>query len=75
MEDDATRTPSPRSKSARPPAALFLEPIIPAARPAAKSAPRKAAARKATKATSLEPAVEKAEIVKRTREAGKGHEG
>jgi hypothetical protein len=26
MEDDATRTTSPRSKSARPPAALFMEP-------------------------------------------------
>jgi hypothetical protein len=38
MEDDATRTPSPRSKSARPPAALFMEPIIPAARPAAEPA-------------------------------------
>jgi hypothetical protein len=29
MEDDATRTPSPRSKSARPPAALFMEPKVP----------------------------------------------
>jgi hypothetical protein len=34
MEDDATRTTSPRSKSARPPAALFVEPKVPAARPA-----------------------------------------
>jgi hypothetical protein len=31
MEDDATRTTSPRSKSARPPAALFMEPKVPAA--------------------------------------------
>jgi hypothetical protein len=33
MEDDATRAPSPRSKSARPPAALFMEPTAPPARP------------------------------------------
>ena len=31
MEDDATRTTSPRSKSARPPAALFMEPKVPTA--------------------------------------------
>jgi hypothetical protein len=33
MEDDATRTPSPRSKSARPPVALFMEPALAPARP------------------------------------------
>jgi hypothetical protein len=36
MEDDATRTTSPRSKSARPPAALFMEPKAPPARPDAE---------------------------------------
>jgi hypothetical protein len=55
MEDDATRTPSPRSKSARPPAALFMEPTVPATRPAAEPATRPATPEPAPRPATPEP--------------------
>ena len=50
MEDDTTRTPRPRAKSARPPAALFVEPQVPPARPAPEPEPEPA-----PKANGTEP--------------------
>ena len=50
MEDDTTRTPRSRAKSARPPAALFVEPQVPPARPAPDPGPEPA-----PKANGTEP--------------------